>query len=73
VKAVLGDDVLLVRRGRPLCHVRLQPIDERRCNTLTIPSLNQYKQQVLDLNFLRTQLNYQIKLVFKIIKHHIDN
>jgi hypothetical protein len=30
VKAVLGDDVLLVRRGRPLCHVRLQPVDERR-------------------------------------------
>jgi hypothetical protein len=30
VKAVLGDDVLLVRRGRPLCHVRLQLVDERR-------------------------------------------
>jgi hypothetical protein len=30
VKAVLGDDVLLVRRGRPLGHVRLQLVDERR-------------------------------------------
>jgi hypothetical protein len=29
VKAVLGDDVLLVRRGRPLCHLRLQLVDER--------------------------------------------
>jgi hypothetical protein len=29
VKAVLGDDVLLVCRGRPLCHLRLQLVDER--------------------------------------------
>jgi hypothetical protein len=28
VKAVLGDDVLLVRRRRPLVHVRLQLADE---------------------------------------------
>jgi hypothetical protein len=27
---MLGDDVLLVRGGRPLCHVRLQPVKERR-------------------------------------------
>jgi hypothetical protein len=30
VKAVLGDDVLLMRRERPLYHVRLQPVDETR-------------------------------------------
>jgi hypothetical protein len=30
VKAVLGDDVLLVRRRRPLVHVRLQLANERR-------------------------------------------
>jgi hypothetical protein len=30
MKAVLGDDVLLVRRGRPLVHVQLQLADERR-------------------------------------------
>jgi hypothetical protein len=30
VKAVLGDDVLLVCRGRPLGHVQLQLVDERR-------------------------------------------
>jgi hypothetical protein len=39
VKAVLGDDVLLVPRGRPLGHVRLQLVDERRhrSHTLTRP------------------------------------
>jgi hypothetical protein len=39
VKAVLGDDVLLVRRERLLYHVRLQPFDERRRrrNALTRP------------------------------------
>jgi hypothetical protein len=31
VKAVLVDDILLVRRGRPLGHVQLQLVDERRC------------------------------------------
>jgi hypothetical protein len=30
MKVVLGDDILLVRRERPLCHVRLQLVDERR-------------------------------------------
>jgi hypothetical protein len=30
VKAVLDDDVLLVRRGRPLCHVLLHLVDKRR-------------------------------------------
>jgi hypothetical protein len=29
VKAVLSDDVLLLRRGRPLVHVQLQLADER--------------------------------------------
>jgi hypothetical protein len=30
VKAVLGDNILLMRHGRPLIHVRLQLVDERR-------------------------------------------
>jgi hypothetical protein len=30
VKTVLGDDVLFVRRGHPLVHVRLQLVYERR-------------------------------------------
>jgi hypothetical protein len=36
---MLHDDVLLVRRGRPLVHVRLQPVNERRRrrHTLTRP------------------------------------
>jgi hypothetical protein len=40
VKAVFGDDVLLVRRGRPLGHVRLQLVGKQsRCShTLTRPS-----------------------------------
>jgi hypothetical protein len=39
VKAVLGDDILLVHRGRPLVHVRLQLADKRRRrrHTLTRP------------------------------------
>jgi hypothetical protein len=40
VKAVLGDDVLLVRHGHPLSHVWLQLVDERRrrSHALTRPS-----------------------------------
>jgi hypothetical protein len=39
VKVVIGGDVLLVRRGRPLGHVRLQLVDERhrRSHALTRP------------------------------------
>jgi hypothetical protein len=38
---VLGDDVLLVRRGAPFVHVRLQLADERRrhSHTLTRPPM----------------------------------
>ena len=46
VKAVLGDDVLLVRRGHPLVHVRLHLVDERRRrrHTLTrLPSIDETK------------------------------
>jgi hypothetical protein len=30
MKVVLGENVMLVCRGHPLGHVRLQPVDERR-------------------------------------------
>jgi hypothetical protein len=36
MKVVLSDDVLLVRRGRPLDHVRLQLFDEQRRRSHTL-------------------------------------